>query len=206
MFLKNKKGVIGTTLTWFTAMFIIVFILLIFLSFTGILFLQKEISSGDIRVSERRSMNIYVSSENFEVQRDLFYVLNYPVEEGIFKNLIIGFKLNEEEKRENIFEKLETILEKNEDRCYLFSVDDEYVYLKEPLLDPLEGLDVHPLAYASKFLIDSELKTFGLPFFVATSKLPSGERVLERRYNTAETSLILSEDEKINVKIYSRKC
>ncbi len=71
MKITNKKGAIGATLTWMVAIFIILFILIVFLVFVAALFVTK----GKIEIKPEDS-----TKTNFLSSSTLMFIINMPIE------------------------------------------------------------------------------------------------------------------------------
>ena len=73
----NKKGSVGTTLTWFVALFIIVFVMVLFIFLSTVLAGKKFLPF----VGEGRSeIDLFVNSDYLATQRDTLVLLKEDVE------------------------------------------------------------------------------------------------------------------------------
>ena len=72
-------------------------------------------------------INILKTSDNLETQRKLFYILNYPYENSILKDIVINWiATDSSDEKEKISLAIKRILEENiENTCYLFKVNEE---------------------------------------------------------------------------------
>lgn len=127
--IKTKRAAVGETLTWMFAVIIIFFMIIIFLAFTSFLALNKE-SLGISSKENDMDRSIIKTTEDLETQRQLFYLINSPLEgKTTLKNLILNWKLTgSQQYKEKISANLRNLLE--ERGCYLFRVDGVTLYSK----------------------------------------------------------------------------
>jgi len=116
----DKKGAIGITLTWITAFIIIFFIMLLFITASGLLASEKVVK-GNLN-----EINLVDGLENMEIQRELNFFLNMPFDsEKTMKQEIVSLELSGDEQiRERIINSAEDFLQvqEREKKCYLFEV------------------------------------------------------------------------------------
>jgi len=78
----NKKGQIGTTLTWFVAFLIIFFIMMIFISASFVISSRKKVSYGDDYIG------IGEETRGLKAQRSLMNLLNSKINKMSFDDYI----------------------------------------------------------------------------------------------------------------------
>ena len=83
----NKKSQLGVTITWFGATVVIFFIMLLFISFTSLLILQKNLTFSTTRTS---------NDESLEIKMKLFNLLNTRMDDGrLLQEWIIDWRDND---------------------------------------------------------------------------------------------------------------
>lgn len=114
----NKKGAIAESLTWMVAFPLIVIILVIFVVLSSGFSVTKKIMSNENEIT------INELQTKFFNQRQISFILNYPLEEGDVRDLIVGYYNGdvEEKKLKKVIE--EIILEECE-RDYYFIMDSD---------------------------------------------------------------------------------
>lgn len=118
IYITNKKGDIGDTLTWMVALIIICFIMVLFITATIIFSTKKKIISGS------DSINIAGNPIDMEDSRTLFLILNqnvfYDSQQILVKDLIFKWQTYDKNK---ITELLKNEIVKNiGNKCYIFDV------------------------------------------------------------------------------------
>ena len=132
--IKSKRGDIGATITWVVAFLIIVFILLVYVVFVGVLAGKKNLP---LVGNGANQITIMESQEDLELQRRIFFLFDYEAENGKkVKDLIYLWVLSQDSEAKNqikgqigsaskvAFENDEN--EQNE--CYLILIDGSMLY------------------------------------------------------------------------------
>ena len=150
---SNKKGQVGTTLNWFVAFSIIIFILFLYVIISGSLAGKKFIPLVGIGENE---IGFDPSKSNIKIQRNLFYLLEYPLNEGdSIKNSIIKYSiLNDADLKKTLEKNIESILDNDEGFCYLFEIDTDHIYNG---IGNVRNLDDFDFSQADLAFGDSEL-------------------------------------------------
>ena len=139
---KKGEGTIGETITWMIAFVIIVFILLVYLAFVGVLSAKKYVP---LIGSGSNQINIITSPENLELQRKLFYFFDYEVEKGkTIKDLFYSWALTKDSVvKEQISTIAKVVLEDKENNCYLLLTEETIFYSSDGLFDISENSKVN---------------------------------------------------------------
>lgn len=143
-FEMNKKGTIGTILTWIPAMIIIFFIMLIFFSGVAALTTKKNVSlKSNFEIVEGQSLESEIYLDSF---------LNFPVEKDgkklSVKDLILENKISNNPLIEKSFDSFLNSFEPKP-KCYLFHI--------EGFFNPIYGGSVYKDIFGYKKWIERSI-------------------------------------------------
>jgi|SRR3989344_2631553 len=130
--MKLKKGAIGATITWMVAFVIIFLIMVLFITFTGILAGKKF---APIVGEGRSEIRVPESMDNLNTQRKLLYLFNAPLDDGsTIKELIVNWNLTgNPEIKDKIIKNVKSILEEQKENCYSLKVNDIFLYKSDKI-------------------------------------------------------------------------
>lgn len=124
-FLNKRKASVGPTITWSVALFIVVFLMIVFFIAYGFLFGERKVLEK-LPVSDlsETNLNLFFTSDNLYSQNNFFYVLSYISEEGYsLEELIILWKSTQDPEYERKLKReLGNIFLENKN-CFIFLID-----------------------------------------------------------------------------------
>ncbi len=127
--MRKKNGQVGPTITWIPAFTIIVFLMILFIAFTLVLASHKVVPDLAMnKILSSDSIEKTVGMGDLESGQKFLYLLNYPVDKGDFRDLVIRYN-KDSGLKENVNGNVSLILEDSvlPGRCFIFNLDNNYL-------------------------------------------------------------------------------